>query len=397
MNTEIYKPVVFLILLFHASFINLPYVHGYGLYKYAMLLIVGCFLLIHYRIFKVHEYKKINKWLLLYLAMVLISSYINKNSVQERKVFLVAIIFAVTVLEIYYLFEYFIILNRTQELINALFYLLFFYCLITDLVMFLFPTLYIEKENYYLIGNKFEVSYLHLQLLIMYLQRKKCTRRRMEAGKSDLIFWIMVAISFWATINVQCTTGTIGVILLVFFYYCMAQKEKTFKKPAVFLLILLVSVSVLMLFSGIVQFEPIRYLVEDVFHRDITLTGRLIIYEQISKVFSGHLLFGYGMGSSFEIVMKMISAPNTQNGVLEIILQQGIISLILWGILVWKVFQYLYRKREINYALIMLYIYIIFASIEITLDISFLIWLALALVFEKDTEKKRLDRQESKE
>lgn len=218
----------------------------------------------------------------------------------------------------------------------------------------------------------------------------------MKAGKSDLIFWIMVAISFWATINVQCTTGTVGVILLVFFYYCMAQKEKTFKKPVVFLLILLVSVSVLMLFSGIVQFEPIRYLVEDVFHRDITLTGRLIIYEQISKVFSGHLLFGYGMGSSFEIVMKMISAPNTQNGVLEIILQQGIISLILWGMLVWKVFQYLYRKREINYALIMLYIYIIFASIEITLDISFLIWLALALVFEIDTEKKQLCKQERK-
>lgn len=397
MNIKIYKPVIFLILLFHASFINLPYVNGYGLYKYTLLLIVGGFLLIQYRIFKIHEYKKINKWLFLYLSMVLVSSYINKNSVQERKVFLVAIIFVVTVLEIYYLFEYFIILNRTQELINALFYLLFFYCLLTDLVMLLFPTLYIEKGNYYLIGNKFEVSYLHIQLLIIYLQRKKCTRRRMKVGKSDLIFWIMVAISFWATINVQCTTGMVGVILLIFFYYCMAQKEKTFKNPAVFLLILLISVSVLMLFSGIVQFEPIRYLVEDVFHRDITLTGRLIIYEQISKVFSGHLLFGYGMGSSFEIVMKMISAPNTQNGVLEIILQQGVISFILWGIVVWKVFQYIYRKREINYALIMLYIYIIFASIEITLDISFLIWLALALVFEKDTEKKRLDKQESKE
>lgn len=396
MNIKIYKPVIFFIMLFHASFINLPYINGYGLYKYTGLLIVGCFLLIQYRTFEVHEYKKINKWLLLYLVMVLISSYINRNSVQERKVFLVAIIFVVTVLEVYYLFEYFIILNRTQELINTLFYLLLFYCLLTDLVMMLFPTLYIEKENYYLIGNKFEVSYLHLQLLIMYLQRKKNNRIRMKVGKSDLIFWLMVTISFWVSINVQCTTGTIGVILLVFFYYCMAQKEKTFKKPVVFLLILFVSVSVLMLFSGIVQFEPIRYLVEDVFHRDITLTGRLIIYDIIGKVFSGHLLFGYGMGSSFEIVMKMISAPNTQNGVLEIILQQGIISLILWGILIWKVFQHIYRKRGINYALIILYIYIIFASVEITLDISFLVWLALALVFEKNTEDKQLCKQERK-
>ena len=388
MNIKIYKPIVFLILLFHASFINLPYINGYGIYKYVILLIVGAFLLIKFQTFRKHEYKAINKWLLLYSIMILVSSYINRNSAQERKVFLVAIIFVVTILEIYYLFEYFIILNRTQELINTLFYLLLFYCILTDFVMIIFPTLYIEKEMYYLTGNKFEISYLHLQLLVMYLQKEKYKRQWLKFGKRDFGFLILVAVSFFASINVKCTTGTIGVVLLVIFYYCMVQKDRTLKKPVVFLVTLCISVSIFMLFSGIVQFEPIRYLIEDVFHRDITLTGRLIIYSSIGKVLSGHILLGYGMGSSFEIVMKMIGAPNTQNGVLEIILQQGIISLILLIVLVWKVFHYISKKRGINYAWIMLYIYIVFASIEITLDVSFISWLVLALVFEKNTEQK---------
>lgn len=397
MKIKIYKPTVFLILLFHASFINLPYINGYGMYKYMILVIVGAFLLLQFQTFRKHEYKTINRWLLLYLAMVLISSYINRNSIQERKVFLVAIIFVLTILEIYYLFEYFIILNRTQELIDTLFYLLLFYCILTDIVMIIFPNLYIEKGMYYLTGNKFEVSYLHLQLLVMYLQKEKCNRKLWKFGKSDFIFLVLIAVSFFACINVQCTTGTIGVLLLIVFYYYMSEKEKTLKKPMVFLTILFISVSVLMLFSGIVQLEPVRYLVEDVFHRDITLTGRLNIYESINKVFSGHVLFGYGMGSSFEIVMKMIGAPNTQNGILEIILQQGIISLILLIVLVWKIFHYISKKQGVNYALIILYIYSIFASVEITLDISFLAWLVLALAFEENTKKKFLCCKENRE
>lgn len=391
MKIKIYKPNIILILLFHASFINFPYLEGYGLVKYAILLVVGVFLLMQFRVLKKNKYSAINKALLLYLGMVLISSCINLHSVKERNVFFVAIVFVTIIVEVYVLFEYFIILNKTQELVNTLFYLLLFYCILTDLVMLLFPGLYSEKGMYYLIGNKFEVSYLHLQLLSMYLQKEKCKRKCMKFGKSDFIFFVLIGISFWATINVECSTGTIGVILLVIFYYCMVQNVKVFKKPVVFLAILLISVTVLMLFSGIVHFEPIRYLVEDVLHRDITLTGRLNIYKSIEKVFSGHVLFGYGMGSSFEITMKLISAPNTQNGVLEIILQQGIISLVLLVILIWKVFQLISRKQVINYALIILYIYIIFASVEITLDVSFLTWLALALVFEKNTEQKILN------
>lgn len=386
MKIRIYKPIVFLILIFHAAFIDLPYVEGYGLFKYISLVMVGVFLILQYRTFKKHKFKEVNLWMILYATMVVISSFVNKDGGLERNVFGVAIIFAITIIEVFFLFEYFVIKGRMRELITTLYYLLLIYCVLTDVVMVLFPTLHIEKGMYYFTGNKFTISYLHLQLLIVYLQKEKYIRHFGKVNMKDIMFMILSIFSFIVCINVECTTGMIGIILLVAFYYFIAKKGKTLKKPQIFIGILVISVSVLFLFSGVLQMEPIRYVVEEIFHRDISLTGRLDIYEKIDSVFLGHVLFGYGMGSSFEVVMKMIGAPNTQNGVLEIILQQGILSLILFIVLVWKIFKYVSRRNNINYALIMLYIYALFASVEITLDISFIIWLGLALVFEEDFE-----------
>lgn len=386
MKLVIYKPIFILILFFHASFISLPYVNGYGLYKYAIIITVGLFLILHYKTFKGNQFKKINKWMYIYLIMVFLSSFMNRNLEIERKVFWVAIVFCVTVWEGFLLFEYFIIKERTKDLIDALFYLLLFYCILTDLVMIFFPTLHVEKGMYYLTGNKFRVSYLHIQLMILYLQKEKYIRNFLKVKKKDFKFFLLFLVSFCTCIYVECTTGAIGVLLVILFYYSMFWKGKTFKKPIVFLSILFFSTSILILFSGIVKLEPVRYLIEQVFHEDITLTGRLNIYKSLESVFTGHLLYGYGMGSSYEIIMKMIGAPNTQNGVLEIILEQGVIALFLLILLVWQIFKYMEKRESTNYAIIILYIYILFASIEITLDISFILWLALALVFEKNFE-----------
>lgn len=386
MKLKVYKPIFILILFYHVAFINLPYIHAYDLYKYIMIAIVAFFLLLNLKTFRHNKFEKINGCLYFYVVMVLISSFINRNIDIERKVFLVAIIFVLTIIEGFLLFEFFIINNKITKLVNALFYLTLFYCLLADIVMLLFPSLHIEKGMYYLVGNKFEISYLHIQLLILYIQKENLKNCKCKIKGKDILFVILLLSCFCICVNVECTTGMIGVVLVLFFYYLVQRKGQTLKKPSVVMLILLMSVSILMLFSGVVQLEPVRYIVEDIFHKDITLTGRLNIYKSIGIVFSGHTLWGYGMGSSFEVMMKMIGAPNTQNGVLEIILQQGILSLIGLLILTWTVFKYISKKEDTNYALMMIYIYILFAAIEITLDVSFLLWLGLALVFEEKSQ-----------
>ncbi len=382
MKLKIYKPVIFLILLFHVIFINFPYIDGYGVIQYLLLLVVGVFLLTRFKVFKRNPFKKINSCMFLYLALVLLSGYMNRGLNIERQVLMTAILFSVKVVEVFFMFELFAINGKQKQLISTLFILTAFYCVISDIVLLVKPTLHIQEGMYYLIGNKFELSYLHLQMIVLYLQMKKNMRIGIISRKiSENIAFISLSIlSLFICLQIDCSTGVMGIVLLIIFYYLNIDKKKIFGKPIIFLVVLLISCGVLLLFSNIITFEPVRYLVEDVLHKDITLTGRMQIYSSLDTIFNGHLLFGYGLGSSFEVVMHIIGAPNTQNGLLEIILEQGIFSLALLMILIYKVFKYESKSIESNYLVLMIYLYAVFASIEITLSLSFITWLALFLV-----------------
>ena len=382
MKLKIYKPVIFLILLFHVIFINFPYIDGYGVIQYLLLVVVGVFLLTRFKVFKRNPFKKINSCMFLYLALVLLSGYMNRGLNIERQVLMTAILFSVKVVEVFFMFELFAINGKQKQLISTLFILTAFYCVISDIVLLVKPTLHIQEGMYYLIGNKFELSYLHLQMIVLYLQMKKNMRIGIISRKiSENIAFISLSIlSLFICLQIDCSTGVMGIVLLIIFYYLNIDKKKIFGKPIIFLVVLLISCGVLLLFSNIITFEPVRYLVEDVLHKDITLTGRMQIYSSLDTIFNGHLLFGYGLGSSFEVVMHIIGAPNTQNGLLEIILEQGIFSLALLMILIYKVFKYESKSIESNYLVLMIYLYAVFASIEITLSLSFITWLALFLV-----------------
>ena len=402
MKLKIYKPVIFLILLFHATFINLPYIDGFGSIQYLLLLIVGGFLLLRYKVFQRSPFHKINFCLLCYLGAVLLSGYLNRNLNIERQVLIVSILFSVKAIEIFLMFEFFSINGKLKELISTLFVLTAIYCFASDLVLLTKPTLHIQKGMYYLIGNKFELSYLHLQMIVLYLQMRKSNFgiNNVKSINKNSVFIVLCLLSLFICAQVDCSTGVIGVVLLFLFYLLNMDKKKIFEKPTTFLLVLFISCAVLLLFSNIVTWEPIRYLVEDVLHKDITLTGRMQIYSNLHTIFDEHLLFGYGLGSSFEIVMRTISAPNTQNGILEVILEQGILSFILLMFLVYKAFKFKSNNIKVNYIVLMIYLYAMFASIEITLNLSFITWIALFVVSKnqvdeyydhKSIRKKELD------
>lgn len=377
MKMKLYIPSIFLILLFHASFITLPYWNNYYNFKYLIILIVGIFLIFRCNVFKKCEFQKINIILVMYLIMVVISSYINRFNVLSRNVFLSSIVFAVVIIEVFLLFEYFSIKGRTETFINTLFYLLLMYLIITDIIMILFPTLHIQKGMYYFIGNKFLVSYLHLQLIVLYLQKHSHERKMSTLKKIPLI--LLCSITLFICIYVECSTGVIGIFLLLILY-CIEKKYPMFlKNPKTLFIILFISCSTLLLFSDVLKFGPVRYFIEEILNEDITLTGRMVIYSKINTILSDHLLFGYGFGSSFDVIMNTIGAPNTQNGVLEIILEQGLISFFLMMILVYVVFKKNKKNLKVNYSLIMVYIFLILSSIEITLDTTFMIWIAISL------------------
>ena len=70
----------------------------------------------------------------------------------------------------------------------------------------------------------------------------------------------------------------------------------------------------------------VQTLITTVLKRSLTLTGKNNIYMQIFlNVLKKSLVYGgYGYGSSYEVCVKYLYYADTQNGILEWILQTGI-------------------------------------------------------------------------
>lgn len=385
MKIKLYLPSLLVILLFQASFITLPYWNNYYHFKYLVLMVVGVFLALNYNVIFNKQYQKVNLVMFIYLFMVLVSSFLNRNNELSRNPFLSALVMAVVIIEIFLLFEYFSLKGQISRLIKNLYYLVLCYLMLTDIIMIVKPTLYIEKGMYYLIGNKFTVSYLHLQWIVLYLQKNNS--KYQHKIKQKLILFLHFIISFIICLYVECSTGIMGLFIMILFYMIEKRYKNILKNPKTIFLTIFTSSSFLFVFSGILKNKFVCFFIEEILHEDITLTGRTVIYQNLSEVFSNHVLFGYGVGSSFDIIMKMIGAPNTQNGFLECVLEQGIISVALLMMLVYIIFTKIQQTSIRMRTVLVLYVYAILSSIEITIDISFIIWLAIALVCSAEKPK----------
>lgn len=375
---KVYLPSIFVFLLYHVSFISFPYWNGYYNFKYTVIFIVACYLCLRFKIFLNKKFSKINLILLSYIFVVLLSSYINKDYITNRDTFLAAIVFSAVIVESFFLFEYFSINNKTDKLISILYYLTLFYVIVTDLLLIIKPDLYIEKGKYYLIGNKFTVSYLHLQLIALLLQKSKLSINKKNKIRRCLILYSIL--TFYICLTMECSTGLVGLIILILMVAYEKTIELTIKKTKVIFITLMLSSSLLMLFSNILNNKIISYFVVNVLQEDITLTGRTTIYEKVGEILQGKLLLGYGYGSSFEVMMNFMRAPNTQNGLLEVVLENGIISVLLLMMLIFAVFKFTEKSMNNFNSILIIYVYIILSCVEITFDISFLVWLALVLV-----------------
>ena len=89
-----------------------------------------------------------------------------------------------------------------------------------------------------------------------------------------------------------------------------------------------------------------------------------------------HCYLGYGYGTSYQVVHGLISMPNMQNGLMELVVQTGIISSIPFFAII---LYFLYRSRRTNTVLnlvrpiiCLIYVYIVLSSIEITFSILFI-------------------------
>ena len=352
-------------LLFHIIFINIRYLSFYNIITYSFIFMA--FICLVFTINKdiLKKKKKINVIMLTFCLFIVISSLINKNHIYR------GLIYAMKIIEVFLFFEYVHHKNIMNDVIKKFYYLTLIYCVINDFIMLLRPDLYNQYSAYYLLGNKFTISYLHIYIIIFSL----FFRRKKKIQTLALFLWAIVI-----SIYTECSTAVIGCVILLFIYFINKHITVLFK-PKVIIITLFISCSILLFFSGILQNKIISNFIVNVLHEDIGLTGRVGIYDKIFEIILPKILFGYGYGNSYEIVMDSIHAPNTQNGLTECLLDYGLFGTIFLVYLIYTVFKNLNNNKKFFYAytpiVFCVYVYAILAMVEVTLDINFLTFLAM--------------------
>lgn len=362
-------------LLFHIFFIRFPFINNYLNIQRILMIIVLVFILLNYSL-NIKKYK-IDVVMIIYGILVLISGYINRDKHEITHTLVSSFTYVISLFEFYYATK--IIANKKDYtfIIKSLFYISLIYVLINDLLLLFRINPF---GQYYLLGNKFDVSYLHLFVIASYLTLKK------QADiKKKIIFSIMIIISFIVFKYVKCSTGIIGLFIFILLLIFFKNKNKINSK--LFFSSLLISSLFVFFVERILQISFIQNFIVNFLNRDLTLTGRIIIYENIPQLLKNHIMFGYGYSSSYETWMKFIYYPNSQNGLIDFIVEQGIIATCFFLIMLKRI---LFKIRNINFIQpIFLFIIVlnILASVEITINIFYVGLMLLLYSSYKEEEK----------
>lgn len=308
--------------------------------------------------------------------------------------------FVLFLLELYALVIILAETGRGKAALKFLFWYALLIALVNDALMFSgiisFGT---KKYETYIVGTKFAVAYLHMDLLTLWLMVYGQKGGRLKGRK-----WAVVLVTVFlvaVSIRTDCKTGLLGCIILATLFELL-QTPKGIRlsilgTPGMLVVTLAISVLFIFVVDGIVSIPAIRYLIEEVFRRDASITGRTNIYQVLMGSMNDHWLHGYGYGNDYETAMQLFGYANVQNGLMHWVFQIGIpATLALLAIFV-QTFRQVRRSKiahrmRVMPMVILVYVYIVLATIETTFNMMFIMWFALIYILV--TEQNRGEKGE---
>ena len=291
--------------------------------------------------------------------------------------------------------------GHSRFLINLLFYYVLILVAATDLFLFTgFVTFMDGTHEAYLVGTKFIVSYLHMDLLTLWFLKGNNRTTIKNIPKPALIVSAILLIA--VSVRVQCMTGVLGCVVL---FVCFMMIDKTSRRGLSVLnspVVLLGALAVNMIFPFIselvVAIPFVRYFVVEVLGRSENLTGRIEIFEIFGDRMSGHWLFGFGLGNENLAARELFGYANAQNAILQWILRAGLLNTVALIALMVIIFRYRVIKQQFRRTMplvILIYVYIFLGTVEITFGMSFIMWVFLifALINDEQAQEEVIPKQ----
>lgn len=337
----------------------------------AICLVIG----FDYKSFKKHS--KINTLSVIFCAVTVIFSIANRHNSFERNVVLASIVFAVVFLEFLFSMEYISDRGKIDLMIKIYFYLTLAVALLTDFFILTKGA----SDGLYLVGTKFTVAYTHFNLIGFYYLYNKTRSQKSILNKRDrlvatyVVYLIMILLTAFISIKTDCMTGVVGLAMLVLMLLLSNHASRFFINRITLFCSTAISFWFLWIYDVILQNRVISNFVTNNLNTNLTLTGRTEIYDSMPRIMSGHWLYGYGYGSAFDVCSKRIGYSDTQNALMQVMLEIGVVGSVL--LIIWQLYVFFRLKRTpsvYSYSLpivVLIYVYILIGTIEITYNIQY--------------------------
>lgn len=374
------KSTLLIFLSYWFVFIQLPYFpksESSLLIKISTVITIGFLIPFVTRKILKKTFFSMNLLLLLFLIFIMISGVKNAGTLKTVYPPSSSFLIAARIIGFFLLIEYLVEKQEILNLISVYSTLTLILVIINDFLIIGFPGLTASMNPLFFIGNKFSVVYSHLQLMALLMMKQS-----IENGKWNRNIIVGVAVlSAIISFKVECITGLIGLLLFIVFYILISSTKRLVYNPVVFMAILAGSSLFVVLYEVVLLNPYVQTLITTVLKRSLTLTGRTYIYANIFNVLKNHWLWGYGYGSSYEVCVKYLYYADTQNGILEWILQTGIfvtaIIIIIIVLVLIKCSKNTFNRKKTISILALLYAFSILSSIEITIDMNYFMLLGI--------------------
>lgn len=291
--------------------------------------------------------------------------------------------------------------GRGEQTLSFLYWYLVALVVATDVVLLTrVVTFYNGGFETYLVGTKFAVMYLHFDLAAIWMMRnQKLIRKSLRTKITAGFMMVLLAV---ISLRVDCKTALLGCVLLLGLIAVMDSRKKDrlrlFTSPAVLLACLVISAVFPFILKEFLELPAVTYLVQTVLKRDLTLTGRTKIYAKYLDTMENYWAWGYGFGTGNEVSVKMFGGyANSQNGLLQWILQVGLMNAIPLCLLFTAVFAQLskakaQKQRYLMPLVALIYMYIILGVIETTYNMAFILWFAVLFMMVNEKKQPALEK-----
>ncbi len=382
-RVEKYIPISFTIVAtvacYMVTFVSLPWMWGYNKAKYFFLAVVFSYIAYNIRFLKCAWVSLATKaTLIIYIAFSFIASIWNIGDVTGTNMVAQCILHC-GIISANFCLAVIVSNNHGKNSFLSIYTgISSFIYIITDL-----SVLVGYKSGSFFIGTKFSVAFFHFIALSLFLIKTKEWNKR-----NRILIIILFAETLVINIISGCATGIVGTVLFALFVYLNFRSVRAVRNPFLQVSTLLISAAFPFWYELLLSSRFAKIVVEDILHKQMTLTGRTVIYSMLPQIIGRNYYWGYGINSNMEICMRW-GAVNIQNGLLKIFMESGIFGAISVIVLVFLVF-YQVRKTDSSIVKVISSYWLvisILSAIEITINASTLVVLLYLSVFSKQEKE----------